>query len=286
MYERFTDRCRKVMKMANLQAMRFHHEYIGTEHVLLGLIEEGSGVAIAALKSLGFDVKVICRDVEQLIQLGPDKGKLQDAPQTPRAKKVVEYAMEEARKAGCDYVGTEHILLGLLRGQESVAAVVLINRGVNIVKVREEIAMVLSCGLDQFRQGRSLAVSASPPTIATEIVEPPPPSCPKCGEPRTARVIYEYSHLSDGQKSAIESGKAILCTVPQIATIGPPWVCLRCAPAWSDVHRLAMHDYQSQVDKEEAVRTRDFEAAARHRDSQLQIRRQIARLLQNLWQGH
>ncbi len=97
MDERFTNRCRKVMKMANLQAMRFHHEYIGTEHLLLGLIEEGSGVAIAALKSLGFDVQAIRRDVEQLIQLGPDKGKLQDAPQTPRTKQVIEYAMEEAQ---------------------------------------------------------------------------------------------------------------------------------------------------------------------------------------------
>ena len=286
MYERFTDRCRKVMKMANLQAMRFHHEYIGTEHLLLGLIEEGSGVAIAALKSLGFDVQAIRRDVEQLIQLGPDKSKLHDAPQTPRAKKVIEYATEEARKMGCDYVGTEHILLGLLLGQESVAAVVLMNRGVNIVKVREEIAMVLSCVRDEFRQGRSLAVGASPPTIATEIVEPPPAACPKCGEPRTARVIYEHSHLSDRQKSDIASGKAILCTVLQIATIGPPWVCLRCAPGWSDVHSLAVQDYRSQLDKEEAVRTRNFEAAARHRDSQLQIRRQIAALLQNLWQGH
>ena len=284
MDERFTNRCRKVMKMANLQAMRFHHEYIGTEHLLLGLIEEGSGVAIAALKSLGFDVQAIRRDVEQLIQLGPDKGKLQDAPQTPRTNRSSSMRWKR-RKMSCDYVGTEHILLGLLRVQEGVAAVVLMNRGVNTVKMREEIAMVLSCGLEEFRQGRSLAVGISPPVIAPEVVEAPPASCPKCGEPKVVRLIYEHSHLSERQKGDIESGKAILCTVSQIATIGPPWVCLR-APGWSDVHRLAMQDYQSQVDKETTILARDFEAAARHRDSQQQIRQQIAGLLQKLWQGH
>jgi hypothetical protein len=274
------------MQLANRHAMRFNHQYIGTEHLLLGLIEEGSGVGIAALKSLGIDAEMIRRDMEYLIQLGSEKAGSQDAPQTPRAKKVIEYSMEEARNMRCDYVGTEHLLLGLLREEGGVASVVLMNRGVNIDKLRKEIELVLSCGYDEFRKGRSLAFGSSPPLPVIAAVAPLPPSCPKCGESRVVRVIFEHSHLRDWQKREIDSGQAILCTISQIAALGPPWVCLHCAPGWSDVHKLAIQDYQSQQDKEMAVGAHDFEAAAKHRDSQEQIRRQIAGSLQNLWQGH
>src|ERR1700722_7881227 len=118
MYERFTDRARKVMQLANQEGVRFNHEYIGTEHVLLGLVMEGSGVAANVLKHLDIDLPKIRVEVEKLVQSGPDiaiSGKL---PQTPLAKKLVEYAMQEARHLGHNYVGTEHILLGLLREQE------------------------------------------------------------------------------------------------------------------------------------------------------------------------
>src|SRR5262249_46115963 len=170
MYERFTDRCRKVMQLANRHAMRFRHEYIGTEHLLLGLIEEGSGVGIAALKSLGIDADMIRRDIENLIQLGREKAGPQDAPRTPRAKRVVEFSMEEARNMTCDYVGTEHLLLGLLRVSDGIAAVVLTNRGANVVSARQEIAMVLSCGSAELRKERPLAVGAPPPATVSETV--------------------------------------------------------------------------------------------------------------------
>jgi ATP-dependent Clp protease ATP-binding subunit ClpA len=139
MYERFTDRARKVMQLANQQAQRFNHEYIGTEHILLGLIKEGSGVAANVLKNLDVDLRKIRLEVEKLVQSGPDMVTMGKLPQTPRAKKVIEYSMEEARNPNHNYVGTEHILLGLLREQEGVAAISLMNLGLTLEAVREEV---------------------------------------------------------------------------------------------------------------------------------------------------
>jgi ATP-dependent Clp protease ATP-binding subunit ClpC len=148
MYERFTDRARKVMQLANQEAQRFNHEYIGTEHVLLGLIKEGSGVAANVLKNLDIDLRKIRLEVEKLVQSGPDMVTMGKLPQTPRAKKVIEYSMDEARNLGHNYVGTEHILLGLLREQEGVAAQVLMNLGLKLEDVREEVLSLLGHGLE------------------------------------------------------------------------------------------------------------------------------------------
>src|SRR3954471_13415343 len=143
MYELFTDRARKVMQLANQEAQRFKHEYIGTEHVLLGLIKEGSGVAAKVWKSLDFVVRNIRLEVEKLVQNGPDIVTMGKLPQTPRAKKVIEYSIEEARNLNHNYVGTEHLLLGLLREQEGVAAQVLMNLGLKLEDVREEVLNLL-----------------------------------------------------------------------------------------------------------------------------------------------
>ncbi|MSQ97504.1 MAG: ATP-dependent Clp protease ATP-binding subunit [Gemmataceae bacterium] len=148
MYERFTDRARKVMQLANQEAQRFNHEYIGTEHILLGLIKEGSGVAANVLKNLDVDLRKIRIEVEKLVQTGPDMVTMGKLPQTPRAKKVIEYSMEEARNLNHNYVGTEHILLGLLREQEGVAAQVLMNLGLKLEEVREEVLNLLGHGLE------------------------------------------------------------------------------------------------------------------------------------------
>jgi ATP-dependent Clp protease ATP-binding subunit ClpC len=148
MYERFTDRARKVMQLANQEAQRFNHEYIGTEHILLGLIKEGSGVAANVLKNLDVDLRKIRLEVEKLVQSGPDMVTMGKLPQTPRAKKVIEYSMEEARNLGHNYVGTEHILLGLLREQEGVAAQVLMNLGLKLEEVREEVLNLLGHGME------------------------------------------------------------------------------------------------------------------------------------------
>jgi ATP-dependent Clp protease ATP-binding subunit ClpC len=143
MYERFTDRARKVMQLANQEAQRFNHEYIGTEHILLGLVKEGSGVAANVLKNLEVDLRKIRLEVEKIVQSGPDMVTMGKLPQTPRAKKVIEYAMEEARNLNHNYVGTEHLLLGLLREQEGVAAQVLMNLGLRLEDVRDEVLTLL-----------------------------------------------------------------------------------------------------------------------------------------------
>ena len=148
MYERFTDRARKVMQLANQEAQRFNHEYIGTEHILLGLVKEGSGVAANVLKNLEVDLRKIRLEVEKLVQSGPEMVTVGKLPQTPRAKKVIEYSMEEARNLNHSYVGTEHILLGLLREQEGVAAQVLMNLGLKLEEVREEVLNLLGHGLE------------------------------------------------------------------------------------------------------------------------------------------
>ncbi len=153
MYERFTDRARKVMQLANQEAQRFNHEYIGTEHILLGLVKEGSGVAANVLKNLDVDLRKIRLEVEKLVQSGPEMVTIGKLPQTPRAKKVIEYSMEEARNLNHNYVGTEHILLGLLREQEGVAAQVLMNLGLKLDDVREEVLNLLGHGMESSEGG-------------------------------------------------------------------------------------------------------------------------------------
>src|SRR5688572_6597310 len=145
MYERFTDRARKVMQLANQQARRRHHEYIGTEHVLLGLVIEGSGVAANVLKNLDINLRKIRLEVEKILGPGSDgeqvvMGRL---PHTLRTEKGIEYAIAEARALNHNYVGTEHLLLGFLRENEGVAAQVLMYFGVKLEDVRGEVQNLL-----------------------------------------------------------------------------------------------------------------------------------------------
>ena len=144
-YERFTDRSRKVMQLANQEAHRFRHEYIGTEHVLLGLVAEGAGVAANVFKNLDVDVRKVRSEVEKIIQFGPggEQVVMGRLPHTPRTKKVIDYAIEEARSLRHNYVGTEHLLLGLLRETEGVAAQVLMNLGLKLEVVRLEVMNLL-----------------------------------------------------------------------------------------------------------------------------------------------
>jgi ATP-dependent Clp protease ATP-binding subunit ClpC len=148
MFERFTDRARKVMALANQEAQRFNHDYIGTEHILLGLVKEGSGVGANVLKNLGVDLRKVRLEVERLVKSGPEMVTMGKLPQTPRAKRVIEYAIEEARNLNHNYVGTEHLLLGLLREQDGVAAQVLMNLGLKLEDVREEVLNLLGAGVE------------------------------------------------------------------------------------------------------------------------------------------
>jgi hypothetical protein len=147
MYARFTDRARKVMQLANQEAQRFNHEYVGTEHILLGLIKEGQGVAAHVLKNLGIDIRTVRLKIEKIVHSGPDMVTMGKLPHTPGTKKVIEYSIDAARGLNHNYVGTEHLLLGLLRESESVASEVLINLGVKHERVREEILGLLQNNL-------------------------------------------------------------------------------------------------------------------------------------------
>ena len=148
MFERFTERARKVMALANQEAQRFNHEYIGTEHMLLGLVKEGSGVGANVLRNLGVDLPKVRMEIEKLVKPGPDMVTMGKLPQTPRAKKVIEYSIEEARNLNHNYVGTEHLLLGLLREHDGVAAQVLMNLGLKLEEVREEVLNLLGAGVE------------------------------------------------------------------------------------------------------------------------------------------
>jgi ATP-dependent Clp protease ATP-binding subunit ClpA len=142
MFERFTDRARRVVVLAQEEARRLHHDYIGTEHILLGLIHEGEGVAARALDSLGISLDAVRQQVEEII------GRGQQAPHghipfTPRAKKVLELSLRESLQLGHEYIGTEHILLGLLREGKGVAAQVLVKLGAELNQVRQQVIQLL-----------------------------------------------------------------------------------------------------------------------------------------------
>jgi ATP-dependent Clp protease ATP-binding subunit ClpA len=142
MFERFTDRARRVMVLAQEEARMLNQDYIGTEHILLGLIHEGEGVAAKALESLGISLDAVRQQVEEIIGQG-QQAPSGHIPFTPRAKKVLELTQREARALGHDYVGTEHILLGLVREGDGVAAQVLVNMGADLNRVRQQVVQLL-----------------------------------------------------------------------------------------------------------------------------------------------
>jgi ATP-dependent Clp protease ATP-binding subunit ClpC len=142
MFERFTDRARRVVVLAQEEAKRLNHNYIGTEHVLLGLIGEGEGVAARALESLGISLTAVRQQVEEIIGRG-QQAQQGHIPFTPRAKKVLELAQRESRALGHNYIGTEHILLGLLREGDGVAAQVLVRLGADLNRVRQQVIQLL-----------------------------------------------------------------------------------------------------------------------------------------------
>ncbi len=164
MFNKFTERARKVILLAKQEAKRFNHDYIGTEHILLGLLREGEGVAAAVLQSLGMNLNNIRLEVEKLVQIGPTTVVTGDLPFTPKAKKVMELAMEEARTLGHNYIGTEHLLLGLIREGEGVASQVFMNMGLDLEKVREEVIKLLGSTTPGVQFGSSAPSNPPPPS--------------------------------------------------------------------------------------------------------------------------
>ena len=181
MFDKFTDRARKIIALAQKEAERFRHDYIGTEHLLLGLVKEGSGVAVTALNNLSVDVEKVRREVEKLVVISDKQAPSGPLPFTPQAKRVLELASEEARGLGHPYIGTEHILLGLLSEQDSVAAQVLINLDLKLEDVRSEILDLLG---------------------ASDVSKPPAPGeLPKSDKPETASGPKKAGKGKDGDSA-------------------------------------------------------------------------------------
>ena len=164
MFERFTDRARRVVVLAQEEARMLNHNYIGTEHILLGLIHEGEGVAAKALESLGISLEAVRQKVEEIIGHG-QQSPSGHIPFTPRAKKVLELSLREALQINHSYIGTEHILLGLIREGEGVAAQVLVKLGADLNRVRNQVLQLLS-GF----QGKEAATSGAPEQGSTPVV--------------------------------------------------------------------------------------------------------------------
>src|SRR4026208_1027866 len=142
-FDKFTDRARKVLTLAQDEAQRFNHNYIGTEHLLLGLVREGEGVAARVVENMNVELSKVRTAVEFIIGRG-DRPVVGEVGLTPRAKRVIELAIDEARRLGHNYIGTEHLLLGLVREGEGIAAGVLESLGVNLEKVRAQVMQDVS----------------------------------------------------------------------------------------------------------------------------------------------
>jgi excisionase family DNA binding protein len=189
-FDKFTERARKVLVLTQEEAKRFQHNYIGTEHLLLGLVYEGEGVAAEVLNNLGVELEQIRKAIEFIIGR---RGRivLGEAGLTPRAKHAIELAVDEARRLNHHYIGTEHLLLGMVREGEGIAAGVLENLGVKLEKARAETLEVLA-------QMRGDAAPAPPPAEPGESAEPPVESkeeitCSHCGTPCPAHYQYCFN---------------------------------------------------------------------------------------------
>jgi ATP-dependent Clp protease ATP-binding subunit ClpA len=236
MFERFTDRARRVMVLAQEEARLLDHNYIGTEHLLLGLIHEGEGVAAQALESLSVSLPAVRQQVEEIIGRGQQtpSGRI---PFTPRAKKVLELSRREALAMGHNYVGTEHILLGLLREGDGVAAQVLVLMGADLNRVRQQVIRILSGHQDQDKDE------------------------PKGG--RAARRAGKAARRQHGPLPEIlgrvESIDSRLAAIGQRVGAGP------------DVNDLDQRIAQARRDKEAAADAEDYEGAAELRDRERQL---------------
>jgi ATP-dependent Clp protease ATP-binding subunit ClpA len=226
MFERFTDRARRVVVLAQEEARRLDHNYIGTEHLLLGLVHERQGVAAKALESLGIRLDAVRQQVEQIIGRGQQPPSAH-IPFTPRAKKVIELARRESEAMGHAYIGTEHLLLGLVREGDGVAAQVLVQLGADLNRVRQQVILLLHG-----------AAGTAPVRART-----------RRGKRERERLIDEIParfHLVDQRLAAVEH-----------------WVGI--TPDLSDLDQEIAH---VRREKESAIDSQEFEAAAALRDKE------------------
>jgi ATP-dependent Clp protease ATP-binding subunit ClpC len=207
-FERFTDRARRVLVLAQEEARVLNHSYIGTEHILLGLIHEGEGVAAKALERSGVTLEAVRNEVDQITGTGSN-GPSGSPPFTPRAKKVLEFSLRESIELGHDYIGTEHMMLGVIREGEGVAAQALRNLGIDLEQLREEVIDIQS--------GSYGDVGGSQ---VRRVVGTDPPRCPKCRAGLSEQARYRLIAVPPQDP---ESGEADL-SIPVV-------YCNRCGTA-------------------------------------------------------
>jgi hypothetical protein len=201
-FDRFTERARKVMTLSREEAQRLQHNYIGTEHLLLGLVREGQGVAAQVLNNLGIELEMVRKSVESIIGRGDQIVKnTGEIGLTPRAKRTIELAVDEARRLDHHYIGTEHLLLGILREGQGIGAQVLNNLGIELEQVRTETMRVLS----QLQQANMS--SKSEKTDAQPAEAEQTQTCGQCGtvSPTNFRYCYNCGHQLDPEEP--EGGK-------------------------------------------------------------------------------
>jgi ATP-dependent Clp protease ATP-binding subunit ClpC len=180
-FERFTDRARRAVVLAQEEARMLNHDYIGTEHLLLGLVREHDGVAAKALASLDISLEAVRRQVEEIVGQG-HAAPTGHIPFTPRSKKVLELSLREALQLGHNYIGTEHILLGLVREGEGVATQVLVQLGANLSGVRETVIQLMSGWTESAASsgGEEIGVFTETVGASVEAVADDAPTCPNC----------------------------------------------------------------------------------------------------------
>ncbi len=238
MFERFTDRARRVVVLAQEEARMLEHNYIGTEHLLLGLIHEGEGVAAKALRALDVDLDTLRREVEALVGRGqqPQQGHI---PFTPQAKKTLELALRESVQLGHDYIGTEHLLLGLVREGEGPAAQVLEQRGIELNTVRQEVIRQL-----HGYQGR---------------------------EGRRRRVVWARSGGEGREGTALEEiSRQLRVLGTRLAAIEAK-LGIEEPPARQRLRRVDAEIARIRRQKESAIDEQDFERAAGLRDEERRL---------------
>ena len=203
MFERFTDRARRVVVLAQEEARLLNHNYIGSEHLLLGLMHEGEGVAAKALTSLGVSLQAVRSHVEEIIGQGGESPS-GHIPFTPRAKKVLELSLRESLQLGHNYIGTEHLLLGLVREGQGVAAQVLIRLGASLDRVRQQVVQILHGGAVEEPVG-SLSFDEGGPAYAG-------PKCPVCRQPLSGSLVYRQLTATHIESDATRDITVVFCS--------------------------------------------------------------------------
>ena len=235
MFERFTDRARRVVVLAQEEARMLHHDYIGTEHLLLGLIHEGKGVAAKALDGMGITGEAVRQQVEEIAGRGQQAARSGHIPFTPRAKKVLKLSLRESLQLGHPYIGTEHILLGLIREGEGVAAQVLVRLGADLGRTRHQVVELL-----HGYQGQDEAAAAR-------------------ARRRLGAVPRRERRLHPELRARFDSIESRLSALEQRVGSGP------------DLRDLDEEIRRARRDKEAAIDAEDFETAAVLRDREAHL---------------